>query len=457
MVNTKIFGILLLGLHVGLSTAQVKVNYVKLSEGESYGPHSVRVFDAAAQASGKTLNVRIYPEIRFQTMKGIGGAFNEQGGEAFVRLSESKQAELVDALFGVEHGAGLSFCRTAVGASDFAFDAYSYSEVPNDYKMESFSIARDRKTVIPFIQAAMKANPSLGIFASPWSPPGWMKESGKMEDGRRLRSKNVLIDKHEIYEAYALYMYKYVTSYLSEGIPIERLLIQNEQDWSTVYPSCRIPVEQMVKFVDHYLYPLFKKKGVKTEIWGGTFRTVGELEALRFAADPQNAEHSSGMGVQYTRLGVLSEIRQLFPEVRLMHTESACFNGANSIEEAWSRFEEVSNYINNGCSNFCYWNMVLNEGQKSGWGWKQNSLITVDRNTQQIEYHPDYGVFLLMSRFIRPGMERIASITSGISMAFTDGKKSIYLLKTSERRTFPANVATVMSNRGLFCLPSLYV
>ena len=213
----------------------------------------------------------------------------------------------------------------------------------------------------------------------------------------------------------------------------------------------------MVKFVDHYLYPLFKKKGVKTEIWGGTFRTVGELEALRFAADPQNAEHFSGMGVQYTRLGVLSEIRQLFPEVRLMHTESACFNGANSIEEAWSRFEEVSNYINNGCSNFCYWNMVLNEGQKSGWGWKQNSLITVDRNTQQIEYHPDYGVFLLMSRFIRPGMERIASITSGISMAFTDGKKSIYLLKTSERRTFPANVATVMSNRGLFCLPSLYV
>ena len=43
--------------------------------------------------------------------------------------------------------AGFSFCRTAIGASDFGLDAYSYSLMPNDYKMAHFSIERDKKYV----------------------------------------------------------------------------------------------------------------------------------------------------------------------------------------------------------------------------------------------------------------------------------------------------------------------
>ena len=79
---------------------------------------------------------------------------------------------LAEALFSPTKGAGFSFCRTAVGSSDFGLSAYSYSETPDDYEMKHFSVERDTKTVIPFILAAKRESPDLEIFASPWSPRG---------------------------------------------------------------------------------------------------------------------------------------------------------------------------------------------------------------------------------------------------------------------------------------------
>ena len=109
-------------------------------------------------------------------MEGIGGAFNEIGGEALMSLPEDQRNEVMKNLFS-EDGAGFTFCRTAVGASDFGIDAYSYSEVEGDYKMKKFSIKREKTTLLPYIQMAYKYNPTLKLFASPRSPPGWMKES----------------------------------------------------------------------------------------------------------------------------------------------------------------------------------------------------------------------------------------------------------------------------------------
>lgn len=142
--------------------------------------------------SGKT-SVTVYPNsVVHDSLTGIGGAFNEQGSEAFMRLPEAKRKELAEALFNPETGAGLTFCRTAIGASDFGLGAYSYSETPEDYQMEHFSVERDSKSVIPFIHAAQAENPGLSIFASPWSPPGWMKKNGRMDttDAGPNKAKN---------------------------------------------------------------------------------------------------------------------------------------------------------------------------------------------------------------------------------------------------------------------------
>ena len=50
-----------------------------------------------------------------------------------------------------------------------------YDEKDGDFVMKNFSIANDAETLIPYIKNAQKYNPDLKLWASPWSPPSWMK------------------------------------------------------------------------------------------------------------------------------------------------------------------------------------------------------------------------------------------------------------------------------------------
>ena len=75
------------------------------------------------------------------------------------------------------------------------------------------------------MQAALKENPDMKFFASPWSPPGWMKESGIMDAGDKDKPKNVLRSSPEIYKAYGLYFAKYFEAYAAEGVILNRLVV----------------------------------------------------------------------------------------------------------------------------------------------------------------------------------------------------------------------------------------
>ena len=62
-----------------------------------------------------------------------------------------------------------------MGASDFvAGDHYTYDDLPagqTDYRMRRFSIAHDRKEILPLLRRALALNPHLKVIATPWSPP----------------------------------------------------------------------------------------------------------------------------------------------------------------------------------------------------------------------------------------------------------------------------------------------
>lgn len=62
-----------------------------------------------------------------------------------------------------------------IGANDFSLDWYSYNETDKDFEMKDFSVSHDEQTLIPFIQAVLKYNPDMKLWASPWCPPSWMK------------------------------------------------------------------------------------------------------------------------------------------------------------------------------------------------------------------------------------------------------------------------------------------
>ena len=69
---------------------------------------------------------------------------------------------------------------TSAGANVIDLDAAA----PGDDGLAHFSIDEDRRFVLPAIRAARAVNPDITFFASPWSPPGWMKASGSLCGGQ---------------------------------------------------------------------------------------------------------------------------------------------------------------------------------------------------------------------------------------------------------------------------------
>jgi glucosylceramidase len=420
----------------------MRMHYVQLSQGAGRPTsHPIKTVETVKNAvSGDNVQIVIVDPtvIVHPSLAGLGGAFNEQGGEAFMHLPEAQRKNLAEALFNPKTGAGLSLCRTAIGSSDFGLGAYSYSETPDDYTMAHFSVERDTKSVIPFILAAKAENPELRIFASPWSPPGWMKQNGSMtqKKGKGESNKNVLKSDPKIYAAYALYFSKYAQAYAKHGVQIERITIQNEPDMNPVYPGCDMQPEQMSELVTRYIRPQFDKDGVKTEIWAGTFRGIAGKGARNDAAafmKLEGAKLVAGLGLQYVNERILNVLHKAYPDKPLMHTEGACYDGKNTIQQACARFGEVATWLYNGTENYCYWNMVLNESESSAWGWKQNSLATVDRTRGEVTYNNDFAVIALLSKFIRPGDQllKIQAPEKQTAIAVKNGKRLVVFLQNN--------------------------
>ena len=147
-----------------------------------------------------------------------------------------------------------------------------------------------------------------------------MKYSGYMERGEEWPEKNQLKDEAKIYEAYALYFSKYIKAYAKKDIKVDRLIIQNENDANTPYPSCDMHIDQMGKFVKGYLKPRFEKDKINAEIWAGTFRTYGRLDAIEFAAKKEFHDAFDGIGIQYTSQQYIQDTKNLAPEFTIMHT-----------------------------------------------------------------------------------------------------------------------------------------
>ncbi len=193
------------------------------------------------EASGNKINGTVSFGNEGQTVRGFGGCFNELGKIALEKLSSEEKREAMSALFS-EEGCNFEFCRMPIGASDYSEIWYSCNETEGDLEMKNFSIERDRKYLLPYIKEAMEYKPEMKLFASPWSPPTWMKTHKVNNFGR-------LIQTDENLKAYALYFKKFVEAYKEEGITIEQIHIQNEPCSSQKFPSCRWSGEEFRNFI----------------------------------------------------------------------------------------------------------------------------------------------------------------------------------------------------------------
>lgn len=357
----------------------------------------------------------------FQTFQGTGAAFSEIGGRSLGQLDTADQDQVMAKLFDVEKGAGFTNCRLPIGSSDFALSAYSLNDHEGDYEMKHFSLERDHEYLIPFIKKASKYSDNLKLHASPWSPPAWLKTNKDFVNGGSL------IDDDKTYKAYATYLAKYVKAYQEEGFDINKLLIQNEPDSGSCFPTCVMEPDQMAKFAVEYLKPEFTQSNLDTEIWAGTFRTITGLQADDCMAHDECREIIDGVGFQYALPEHIYDFTRSYPEVKIMHTETPCYQGENTWAQAIALFNHFVSFMNVGCQVFSYWNMILDEKSESTWGWKQNSLVTIKDN-KDILYNPDFYVMEMFAKNIRPGAKRIQCLCLlKESIAFINPDGSIVL------------------------------
>ena len=75
-----------------------------------------------------------------------------------------------------------------------------------------------------------------------------------------------------------------------------------------------------------------------------------------------------------------------------------------------------------------YWNMVLDETGKSAWGWPQNSMIVIDRDTKNIKYTDEFYLFKHLSHFVQPGDHYLKSSEGENHVAFKLKDGQIMLL-----------------------------
>ena len=69
----------------------------------------------------------------------------------------------------------------------------------------------------------------------------------------------------------------------------------------------------------------------------------------------------------------------------------------------------MKHYLTNGANAYMYWNASLKQGGISTWGWKQNSLVSVDTINKTYKYNYEYYLMKHLSHFVMPDAKLLQS------------------------------------------------
>ena len=117
--------------------------------------------------------------------------------------------------------------------------------------------------------------------------------------------------------------------------------------------------------------------------------------------DEKARKYIKGVGYQWAGKFALPQTRDDYPELELIQTESECGNGKNSYNQMMDIFGLMRHYFRFGASAYVYWNLALQKDQPSTWGWKQNSLISVNGN--EFTYTPEFYMMKHLAKFVKRG------------------------------------------------------
>ena len=401
-------------------------------------------FEAVSQPREDEVSVFVNPQKSFQTLMGIGGAITDASAEVFAKLPAEVQQELIKAYYDPEEGIGYSLCRTPIHSCDFSSGSYTYIE-EGDKELSTFSIEHDQEFKIPMIKRAIEAaGGTLLLYASPWSPPAFMKDNNNMLQGGKLLP--------EFFDTWAKYYTKFIKAYEADGMPIWGITIQNEPMAVQRWESCIYSAEEERDFLKNHLGPIMEQEGLgdkKIVVWDHN-RDLITHRANTIFEDPEASKYAWGIGFHwyetwaggdpmFTNLGA---INQSFPTKNLLFTEGCQEGFRQDRYQYWAYAERygrsIINDFNNGTVGWTDWNIMLDQnGGPNHVGNFCFAPIHGDTDAGKLIYTPIYYYIGHFSKFIRPEARRISTVSSrshllSTSFVNTDGSMVNVIMNQSD-------------------------
>lgn len=409
-------------------------------------------FSPGKQAPENEISVFVNPKIRYQTLLGIGGAITDASAEVFAKLPAERQKEFLNAYYNKDSGIGYTWARTTIHSSDFSSASYTYIK-EGDKKLSTFSIEHDQKYRIPLIKKAIETSGGkLNLFASPWSPPAFMKSNNNMLQGGSLLP--------EYYSAWASYYTKFIKAYEKEGIPIWGITVQNEPMAKQTWESVIYSAEEERDFLKNYLGPTMQKEGLgdrRIVVWDHN-RDLINHRVNTIMADPEAAKYAWGIGYHWYETWAggepmyknVADVHQAYPNKPLLLTEAAIEQFSHERLQYWPNGERygssIINDFNSGTIAWTDWNILLDEhGGPNHVGNLCFSPIHADLAKGELIFTPSFYYIGHFSKFIKPNAQRVSSVSSRSQLLTTS-----FLNADNKMATVVMNQSDVTVNYNFF-------
>lgn len=390
------------------------------------------------------LILNLYPEERFQTFLGFGGAVTDSAAHVYSTLSPELRAEVIAACYGAD-GLGYTLARSHIDSCDFSTEPYCADPFEADAELGRFSLGRPGKYVFPMLDDIVKACPELRLLLSPWSPPEYMKDNARRTGGGKLRP--------EYRERWAKYMCRYALEYRKRGYDIFAMSVQNEPNAVQTWESCIYTPEEERDFLRDFLAPELRRRGlgdIVLTIWDhNKERLFDRVDAI--CSDPGANACAGAAGFHWyggDHFEALRLVRRKYPDKLLMFTEGCIeySRGSNSAqaENAERYAREILHGFNAGLNAFFDWNLLLNaDGGPNHKGNYCDAPIMADAGLKSLRYNLSFDYIGHFSKYIRPGAVRIGATCYDDGLGFCaalnpDGTIAAVALNTSaeDRRGF---------------------
>ena len=364
--------------------------------------------------------INVNSDRRYQTIQGVGATLTESSAWLLRELPQPQFLEVLNNLFNTTSGIGINYIRLPITSCDFALNDWTFDEMfyrQTDPDLSHFSISHSYSHILPVLKQIKLINPDVKIMATPWSAPGWMKNTDTTWGSLGALNSSLLLG---YYSTYATYLVKVIQAFQQQGINFDTLSIQNAPLLAPNHSDGMIMLpEEQVLFINDYLVPEFIKQNItSTKIlvydfdWENAdyaFHVLGNLtdNAKKFVQGTAFHCYRGNVSVQ-------TDLHRQFPEFSIFMSE--CSNGGWLNDTSDALINDMKNVFIGPANNFGEVFLKLNIALDPKFGPQLGPctncwpLVTIDLShypKPQITYGADYYSTAAFSKFVKRGARRI--------------------------------------------------